>query len=620
MYQVLARKWRPQRFDDVVGQQAVTRTLRNALASGRLHQAFVFAGPRGVGKTTTARLLARALNCVHGPTADPCGSCDACVEIAQGRDMDVLEIDAATHTGVDNVREVIISGLAISPVRDRYKVFIIDEVHQLSTASFNSLLKSIEEPPPHVVFIMATTEMQKIPDTILSRAQVFEFRAISVGAIAGQLRKIADAEGLSVGDEPLMLIARAAEGSMRDAQSALDQVIAFAGTTISSEDVSTVLGLVGRDLLFDIVEAVAGEQAPAVFTLVGRAVDAGYDLRLVCRELTRVVRDLLLVKVDPSRANDPDVALEAERDRVQALAARFSREDLLRSFDLLAKSEADVRASAQPRYHLEMSLLRWIHLRKLTPIEEVIAGLERGGLSPPPGRPPSPLSPGRPDTGFSRPAFGGRVEPGRKTSSGNQAAISRLQDRRAPTGNAAQGGGSASPPSSAAQNPADATQSDAVQRSAGVAQGAAAASAAVASAPSASELPADFRDRFLAELKRTKPSFFGMVIAQAQAVECDGRRITFTFGPAHENLRHQVELRRAELEAMTEPIAGRRIPIVTAKGAAPAAGESSAIGGIDVPEPPPDAGADLRAHALSDSRVKALLEIMPVEIREVEDL
>src|SRR5499425_3367977 len=193
-YQVIARKWRPKRFDDVIGQRAVTRTLRNAIASKRLAQAFVFAGPRGVGKTTTARILARALSCVKGPTADPCGECDACKEIAEGRDMDVLEIDAATHTGIDNVREVIISGLGIMPVRDRYKVFIIDEVHQLSTPSFNALLKSIEEPPAHVVFMMATTELHKIPDTILSRSQVFEFKNIPTKAIVGQLRRISGAE------------------------------------------------------------------------------------------------------------------------------------------------------------------------------------------------------------------------------------------------------------------------------------------------------------------------------------------------------------------------------------------------------------------------------------------
>src|SRR5438045_616640 len=255
-YQVLARKWRPQQFDDVVGQPAVTRTLKNAIEKHRIAQAFVFAGPRGVGKTTTARILARALSCVKGPTAEPCGTCDACREIAEGRDIDVLEIDAATHTQVDNVREVIIAGLSIMPVRNRYRVFIIDEVHQLSTHSFNALLKSIEEPPPHVIFMMATTELSKIPETVLSRSQVFEFKTISARQIADQLRKIADAEKMTVSDTALLLIARAAEGSMRDAESAFDQVIAFAGQAISPDDVATVLGLVGRDLVLDIITAV----------------------------------------------------------------------------------------------------------------------------------------------------------------------------------------------------------------------------------------------------------------------------------------------------------------------------------------------------------------------------
>jgi DNA polymerase-3 subunit gamma/tau len=381
-YQVIARKWRPQRFDDVVGQQAVTRTLRNALASGRLAQAFVFAGPRGVGKTTTARILARALNCVSGPAADPCGTCDACVEIAEGRDIDVLEIDAATHTQVENVREVIISGLSIAPVKNRYKVFIIDEVHQLSSSSFNALLKSIEEPPPHVVFMMATTELEKIPETVRSRSQVYEFRTISSKAIGQQLRRIVDAEGIAVADEALQLIARDAEGSMRDAQSKLDQVIAFTGNAVTADDVATVLGLVGRDLLLDAVQAVADEDAAAAFTLTARAVEMGYDLRAVCRELSRVVRDLLVLSVDPSRISDPEIAAEGERDRVKALAGRFSREDLLRAFDVLTKAEADIRSAAQPRHHLEMALLRWIYLRKLVSIEDLIAGAGSAKAAP----------------------------------------------------------------------------------------------------------------------------------------------------------------------------------------------------------------------------------------------
>ena len=379
-YQVLARKWRPQRFDDVVGQQAVTRTLRNAVTSGRIAQAFVFAGPRGCGKTTTARILTRALSCVNGPTPDPCGTCDACVEIAQGRDIDVLEIDAASHTGIDNIREVVIAPLAIAPVRNRYKVFIIDEVHQLSTPAFNALLKSIEEPPAHVVFMMATTELHKIPDTILSRSQVFEFRTIPTPVIAAQLRTIADAEQIEVSGPALALIARSAEGSMRDAQSAFDQVIAFAGQSVAVDDVSAVLGLVGRDLLFELIAAVVDEDGPRAFALADRATESGHDLRLVCRELARVVRDMMLISVDPARAGDGELA-DGERERLVQLAQRFSREDLMRAFDLLAKAETDIRTASHPRYHFEMLLLRWMHLRKLVPLADLMEQLGGTGAA-----------------------------------------------------------------------------------------------------------------------------------------------------------------------------------------------------------------------------------------------
>ncbi len=399
-YQSLARKWRPQTLDDVLGQQAVTRTLRNALKTRRIAQAGMFAGPRGGGKTTTARILARALNCAQGPTDTPCGTCDACIEIAEGRDIDVLEIDAATHTGVDNVREVIIEGLSIAPARNRYKVFLIDEVHMLSPSSFNPLLKSIEEPPPHVVFMMATTELHKIPDTVLSRSQIYEFRTISSKTVAERLRFVAEQEGITVPDDALLLLARAGEGSMRDSLSAFDQVRAFSGDAITLEQVTAVLGLVGRDLVFDMLEAIAAEDAPAAFATVDTAIERGYDLRLLCRELARASRDLLLVSVDSARLKDPDIAGEGERERIGALGPRFSREDLLRMFDGFTKAEYDVRTSDVPRFQLEMALLRLMHLRKLLPLAELLEGGARGGFAPAArpavAAPPRPAPPPRP--------------------------------------------------------------------------------------------------------------------------------------------------------------------------------------------------------------------------------
>ena len=581
-YQVLARKWRPQRFEDVIGQRGVTQTLRNAIGAKRIAQSFVFSGPRGVGKTTTARILARGLNCEKGPTADPCGTCDACIEIAQGRDIDVLEIDAATNTQVDKVREIIIAGLGMAPVRNRYKVFIIDEVHRLSAQAFDALLKSIEEPPPHVVFMMATTELEKVPATIQSRSQVFELKTIAVKQIADQLRRIAEAEQIQIDEDALMLIARAGDGSMRDAQSAFDQVIAFAGDRIASGDVSTVLGLVRRDLLFDIADAVAQEDSASAFELAGQAVESGYELRLVVRELARLTRDLLVVRIDVSRVSDPELAAETERDRLKQLAARFSSEDLMRAFDVLTKAEADIRGSAYPRFHLEMAILRWIHLRKLVPLSDLIQGLESapsraGSATPSPGQ----------VTSRSAPPVSGRISPAGVSAQPARPVASR------------------SPVATAATVKSIEERTDAASTRAN----------GDAASPVPRVNPGGLKESFLNEVRKSKKYFYGTVIAQAQRIDIDGDRIVLTFAPQHKALRDQLDQSRSSLEALASQLSGRKMTVVSVEGtaAAKSAGEAAA------PSPGKERQQDLRQQALADSGVQAMLDVFAAEIKVVEE-
>ena len=579
-YQILARKYRPQRFDDVVGQRGVTQTLRNALTQGRLAQSYIFAGPRGVGKTTTARILARALSCEQGPTADPCGNCDACVEITEGRDIDVLEIDAATHTQVDTIREVIINGLAIAPVRNRYKVFVIDEVHQLSKSSFNALLKSIEEPPPHVMFMMATTELEKIPETIRSRSQVYELRTISRQQIVTQLSVIADAESITIDGAALNLLARAADGSMRDAQSACDQVRAFAGDSITADDVSTVLGLIGREPVLEVAAAVAAEDAGAVFDLVGRFIEAGYDLRLVCRELSRVIRDLLVLVIDPGRADDPDIAADTERDQLLQLSKQFSREDLLRAFDVINRAEFEIRTATQPRYHLEMALLRWMHLQKLVPLTDLLEG--RG-----------PKTESGPRGGGGAPAVS------RRQSAPQKQTAPKSTRRTTPA--------VAAPPVVPARG----------EKSTDIASKVSSASVDVA----------DQKAKLLAAIKQEKKFFYGTVVAQAQRIELEAAGVTFTFTPGQKTLATQLAQNTPWLEEIAESVLGRKLAVRSAQGmVSPSETLSEASSNSPAESVSPETKADkpdgeaLRPKVMDDTFVKAMVDVLSAEIDDVQKL
>jgi DNA polymerase-3 subunit gamma/tau len=395
-YLVLARKWRPKTFEEVVGQSTVTRTLRNALASGRIGHAFLLSGARGVGKTTTARILAKALNCVKGPTADPCGECDSCREIAAGTSLDVQEIDGATNNSVDQIRELRESA-RYNPARDRFRIWIIDEVHMLSTGAFNALLKTLEEPPPRVKFIFATTEYHKLPDTILSRCQQYDFRMIPARDIQAHLRAVAQGEKIKVSDEALARIARAAEGSARDALSLFDQVLSFSGEEVRDEDISALLGLIDRELLLAASRSVAAGDALGLLELVERLSDYGADHRNFARELILHFREILLLKTAPDGSALLASLVPEERERLRPLAEAYSEEDLLRILEVLTQLETDLRWAQDPRVTLELALLKMVQMRRLVPFAELVERVERlaSGGPAPRAAAPGPVAPSR---------------------------------------------------------------------------------------------------------------------------------------------------------------------------------------------------------------------------------
>src|SRR5262249_14857717 len=401
----------------VTGQEVLTRTLQNSIAHDRLHHAYLFSGARGVGKTTTARLVAKALNCRKSdkPTPTPCATtdetaCASCREIAEGRSVDGPELDGGSNSKVENVREVIIAGINIAPARDRYKIFIIDEVHMLSGHSFNALLKTIEEPPLRVVFIMATTDEHKVPEPIPSRCQLFEFRTIATAKIADRLQLIAKAEKISISPEAIREIARAGDGSMRDAQSAFDQVISFAGEKIKTEDVEKALGLAGADVLARVVNGIAENKPAEALAIVDDLVMRGHNLRNFCRDVLGHLRDLLVVKV----SGDPKLldSSSAQTETLQQQAALFSESDLVRFFHSLAETESELKEAANPRYQVEVALVKLMEMRRLAPLSELVARIAelesalRTGSPPAERKSPQPAPGGASNTG-ARPASAG---------------------------------------------------------------------------------------------------------------------------------------------------------------------------------------------------------------------
>ena len=375
-YQVIARKWRPQTFADLVGQQHVTETLANAIKNGRVAHAYIFSGARGVGKTTAARILAKALNCAEGPTAQPCGVCDSCKEIAAGSSLDVIEIDAASNRGIDQIRELR-EMVRYAPASSRGKVVILDEAHMLTGEASNALLKTLEEPPDRVTFVMATTEPENLVDTIRSRSQHFHFRALTFAEITSRLEEIAQKENLAIEADALAVIARMAEGSMRDALSLLEQARAYCGEKIGGAQVRELLGVVPDDALAALVQAIAGASADQALNLIHSFQKEGRNLQHFCREAIRHFRNLLIARVC-GQDSDLIAATPDQRPALSAAAAQFSEEDLTRFFQILLQTDDDLRRKPDPRVHLEMGLLRMVNASRLAPLEELLAELKSG--------------------------------------------------------------------------------------------------------------------------------------------------------------------------------------------------------------------------------------------------
>jgi len=386
-YQVLARKYRPQKFSEVIGQEHVTRTLKNALEQGRTAHGYIFSGHRGIGKTTVARILAMALNCRSSdkPVAEPCGVCESCTEIRAGNSVDVIEIDAATNRGIDEIRELR-EGTRYRPARDRFKIYILDEAHQITDAAFNALLKTLEEPPGHVVFMLATTQPEDIPQTIRSRCQHFSFRAVGFEEILNQLKDLSGREKIEADDDALALLAEAGDGSMRDALSILDQAIASSTGRLTAEQVRNLVGAAPSGVLEEVMQAVAQGSSETVLRLVDRLISEGHSPTHFARQMVRFLRNTVVARIAGAESSLLQISSD-ERQRVARIAALFEEEDLARHLQIMLRTHSELGYRQEQRFHLELGLLKMAHAQRLLPIEQLLSETAGAAAMRPVGKP-----------------------------------------------------------------------------------------------------------------------------------------------------------------------------------------------------------------------------------------
>jgi DNA polymerase III subunit gamma/tau len=587
-YQVIARKWRPQTFDDLVGQQHVTETLKNAIKNDRVAHAYIFSGARGVGKTTAARILAKALNCVKGPTATPCGECNSCKEIAAGTSLDVIEIDAASNRGIDQIRELR-EMVKYAPAASRSKVVILDEAHMLTGEASNALLKTLEEPPDRVIFVMATTQPEDLVDTIRSRSQHFHFRALTFAEIAGRLEEIAKRENLKIEAGAMAVIARMAEGSLRDALSLLEQARAYCGDTIPDKEVRELLGVVADDALEELIQAIAEGSADRALGLVHTFQKEGRNLQHFCREAIRHMRNLLIARTCGAES-DLIAATPDQRPALAKAAELFSEEDLTRFFQILLQTDDDLRRKPDPRVHLEMGLLRLINAARLAPLEELLAELKSGV----PGNVASTRA------ARSAAPAGAPTSSAKSTAPSFTPAIPSLPKAETKTQFFS----------------AQASASAAVVASAEVRQGAEVEeSASPAKSNGAAAQAIGISLEHVAEIKaaiRAQQKFLGELVEQSSRWDLDGAELRIYFSPEKRPFAELMEGRETleKIRAISSKVLGRAVRVCAKLEAVAAAAAAAARGASGTQE--------LRAQFERDPMVRSMLQRFGGRISEVK--